>query len=233
MQCSAGKPCVLPFMWMPLDTHQSRPSTSPHGIGTPHWQLKPQHGNVLCDIAETTQERSMLHDMSSRLRSGLQIQGAHVTSLIHRGPTSQSARFRESSANVLVPDPKGFLRGPLSMPQQAWSIWWWSHMDQIFLVHPMNARSDWDLSNLETSMFNFSAHAWADFAVWPGTLSLKPLPSMNAVAMRGFAWSAAVFGWLIHVRLHPHEWLNARFPSSTLHCSNQWYSLLLSVVLAL
>ena len=51
MQCSAGKPWVLAFMWMPLDMHhtsQNRctPSTTPHGNDTPLMAAAPQQDNA-------------------------------------------------------------------------------------------------------------------------------------------------------------------------------------------
>ena len=51
MQCSAGKPWVLRFMWMPLDMHhtsQNRctPSTTPHGNDTPLMAAAPQQDNA-------------------------------------------------------------------------------------------------------------------------------------------------------------------------------------------
>lgn len=43
MQCSAGKPLVLEFLWVSLDTHLPlkpcyRRGTRPHGNATPWWQ---------------------------------------------------------------------------------------------------------------------------------------------------------------------------------------------------
>ena len=60
-----------------LVTHQSRPSNSPHGIGTPHWQLNPQHDYVLCDIAETAQEWSMLQNRAQGFEPASKFKGAH------------------------------------------------------------------------------------------------------------------------------------------------------------
>lgn len=59
------------------------------------------------------------------------------------------------------------------------------------------------------------------FVVWVGTivrLGGRPLPSGSAVAMKGCALSAAVFGWVIYEwKWHPHEFRHPRSPSRSLH----------------
>lgn len=38
------------------------------------------------------------------------------------------------------------------------------------------------------------------------------------VATRGCTWSSARFWWVVHVKWHPHECQDLRFPSRALHC---------------
>lgn len=38
------------------------------------------------------------------------------------------------------------------------------------------------------------------------------------VLLRGCAWSSMVFGWVMRVNWHPHEFQCQRFPGRTIHC---------------
>ena len=66
-QCSAGKPWVLAFMWMPLDTHHPskhccEPSAPPHHNNTTWWQCPPP--------ANTAQKQLEAHNKAPKVSTG-------------------------------------------------------------------------------------------------------------------------------------------------------------------
>ena len=96
MWCSAGKPWVLAFMWMPLDTHHPSKhccglSTTPHHNNTIWWQWPPSR--TMCpDTLHTLLRNSSRNIIKCpRCWPGLQIPHGGLT-LQHTGPRGSTIK---------------------------------------------------------------------------------------------------------------------------------------------
>ena len=80
-------------------------------------------------------------------------------------------------------------------------------------AHSMGARSDLDLGYLEAfSSVTFLSPFLSGFCVVVGCIVLLgPLPSRDTWTTMGYTWSATMFGWVVHVKWHPHERQDSNF----------------------
>ena len=120
MRCSAGKPWMLAFMWMPLDTyHPSKHCTDPHHNNTSWWQWPPSRTMFPDTLHTLLRSRSRTTIKCPWCRPGLQIPQIPIWSsicktcwagLIHGGPTPQT--YRSQMIHYKTPDATGHLQRP-------------------------------------------------------------------------------------------------------------------------
>ena len=112
---------------------------------------------------------------------------------------------------------------------------------ELVPAHPMDARSDWDLGNLEVDLPPCTLYPVPqDISKLYSSCGRVHCPAGRTTAiregprLRGCSWSAVVFGWVLCLRLHPHECHELKVPQQNIALQHYPCDLLhLSVVLML
>lgn len=155
MQCSAWKPWVLTFTWMPLDTHYPpKRRYTPHDSGTPTW---------LCPTSRRIRPatlQKLLRKERSRHQLGLWIpqipnQTQNLWNMLEQLQSMKNSLWIRLGSDLSRREQRSPGSVSWSLPPRHWqSILWglcasrWRQWIRLGPIHPVDARSNWDLGNL-------------------------------------------------------------------------------------